>query len=480
MMTGRSRRAAGRLRRRSTPYREPTPRRQPSGRRAARAARRTAYATHRQDRHRALAARRRRRLRRLAAVARAAGRSPSASAPGERVPHRRAPRLPALPPLRQLLRRRRDARLRARARGARHPAPARRRQLVPRPRGGRDAAHRAQPRSSGPTTSWRSSRRCAARSSRSATRRCFAYRQRPPPPPSVPAFPDDLPDRLAPIGEALRAARALHRGRNHRPVADTIARLLEATRAHAGFALRPTGEQALANVLHVAELARAYESRGGMSFRGFVERLLDDAERGEAAEAPILEEGSDGVRIMTVHKAKGLEFPVVILADITAGLTGGASRYVDPDAPALRAAHRRLGAGRSSSEHEGERSGARRGRGAARRLRRRDARARSARRAGGRRRAVRRRLGQLAERRRLSSPTPRNARAWRRCPTFGTSSVVERPADRALSTPTACAPACTSSRRAATTSSGGTRTSSTSTCPPSSASDSDSCSPGTR
>ena len=36
--------------------------------------------------------------------------------------------------------------------------------------------------------------------------------------------------------------------------------------------------------------------------------------------APILEEGSDGVRLMTVHKAKGLEFPVVILADMTAKL----------------------------------------------------------------------------------------------------------------------------------------------------------------
>ena len=141
---------------------------------------------------------------------------------------------------------------------------------------------------------------------------------------------DDLPAAQAPIGEALRLLAALHRGRNRRPVADTIALLLEATRAHAGFALRPSGEQALANVLHLAELARTYESSGGMSFRGFVERLLDDADGGQAAEAPILEEGSDGVRIMTVHKAKGLEFPVVVLADITAGLTGSASRYVDP------------------------------------------------------------------------------------------------------------------------------------------------------
>jgi len=141
----------------------------------------------------------------------------------------------------------------------------------------------------------------------------------------------DLPEAFAPIGEALSLLASLHRGRNQRPVSDTIALLLEATRAHAGLALRPSGEQALANVLHIAELGRAYESGGGVSFRGFVERLLDEAERAQTSEAPILEEGSDGVRIMTVHRAKGLEFPVVILADITAGLTGGASRYIDPD-----------------------------------------------------------------------------------------------------------------------------------------------------
>jgi ATP-dependent exoDNAse (exonuclease V) beta subunit len=52
---------------------------------------------------------------------------------------------------------------------------------------------------------------------------------------------------------------------------------------------------------------------------------------GQAAEAPIVEEGSDGVRLMTVHKAKGLEFPVVILADMTAKLVPAeASRHLDP------------------------------------------------------------------------------------------------------------------------------------------------------
>ncbi|MFN8178057.1 MAG: UvrD-helicase domain-containing protein [bacterium] len=138
--------------------------------------------------------------------------------------------------------------------------------------------------------------------------------------------------RLAPIREALALLAALHRGRNRRPVADTVNLLLETTRAHAGLVLRPSGEQALANVLHVAEQARDYEATGGISFRGFVERLMEEAGARQAAEAPILEEGSDGVRIMTVHKAKGLEFPVVILADMTASVARDQpQRALDPE-----------------------------------------------------------------------------------------------------------------------------------------------------
>jgi len=135
---------------------------------------------------------------------------------------------------------------------------------------------------------------------------------------------------LLPIADALRALQRLHRGRNARPVADTLGRLLALTRAHVGFMLRPAGEQVLANVLHVAELARQYEAGGGISFRGFIDELRQAADASDAAEAPIVEEGSDGVRLMTVHKAKGLEFPVVVLADLTCRISrDSASRYLD-------------------------------------------------------------------------------------------------------------------------------------------------------
>ena len=142
--------------------------------------------------------------------------------------------------------------------------------------------------------------------------------------------PDDLPAALAPVGEALGVLRELNRLRNHRPIADTISQLMEATRAHAGFVLWRGGEQVLANVLQITEMARQYEADGGLSFRGFADQLRSAADRAPTPEAPIVEEGTDGVRLMTVHKAKGLEFPVVILADLGCKLSrDDASRYLD-------------------------------------------------------------------------------------------------------------------------------------------------------
>jgi ATP-dependent helicase/nuclease subunit A len=139
-----------------------------------------------------------------------------------------------------------------------------------------------------------------------------------------------LPPPALEVADALELLRRLHAGRNHRPIAQTIIMLLDAVRAHAGIALWPTGEQALANCQRLIDMARQFETSAS-SFRAFVEKLDLDAERGDVDEAPIVEEGTEGVRVMTVHKAKGLEFPVVILADPTCPAARDApSRHVDP------------------------------------------------------------------------------------------------------------------------------------------------------
>ena len=221
--------------------------------------------------------------------------------------------------------------------------------------------------------------------------------------------PFRVPTDAAGLTSADRATRSTLLRRLHAPAQLPAGRrhhheLLDATRAHVGFVLRPAGEQALANVLHVAELARQYEVGGGMSFRGFVEDAATTRRTAaQAAEAPILEEGSDGVRLMTVHKAKGLEFPVVILADITAKLDVGSRR------PPRRSREQRVrpaarpmdaeGAGDGRTRPRSPRDEARR---RARRVCRGDPRARSARRARGRRCGVGGRLDVAAQCRDLS------------------------------------------------------------------------------
>ena len=133
------------------------------------------------------------------------------------------------------------------------------------------------------------------------------------------------------VADALVLLGGLHVERNRRPIAQTILMLLDAIRAHAGIAMWPTGEQALANCLRMVDLARRFEQRGASSFRAFVERMDEDAEAGQAEDAPIVEQGTEGVRMMTVHKAKGLEFPIVILADPTCPVARDIpSRHVDP------------------------------------------------------------------------------------------------------------------------------------------------------
>jgi ATP-dependent helicase/nuclease subunit A len=144
---------------------------------------------------------------------------------------------------------------------------------------------------------------------------------------------ESAPAEFKPVTEALSFLAELHRKRNWRSAVETVHALLETARAHAAFALRPSGNQVLLNVYHIADLARAYELSGGISFRGFVELLNQRADREGGMEPPVLEDAAEGVRIMTVHAAKGLEFPIVILADMTAKIAQSmASRYIDPAA----------------------------------------------------------------------------------------------------------------------------------------------------
>lgn len=80
--------------------------------------------------------------------------------------------------------------------------------------------------------------------------------------------------------------------------------------------------------------ARAYVEAGGATLRGFLDWADQQAEEHSAVvESVVPEADDDAVRVMTVHAAKGLEFPMVVLAGlhVSGGPVGGAEVLWDDD-----------------------------------------------------------------------------------------------------------------------------------------------------
>jgi len=103
--------------------------------------------------------------------------------------------------------------------------------------------------------------------------------------------------------------------------------LVEAVVTETGYDLavltRPAGEARFANVRKMARLAAEFEQREGRDLRGLLDFLAARAEGDAEAQAATAAEGHDGVRIMTVHNAKGLEFGVVAVPDLARRLLNG-------------------------------------------------------------------------------------------------------------------------------------------------------------
>ncbi|HET6997643.1 MAG TPA: UvrD-helicase domain-containing protein [Solirubrobacterales bacterium] len=108
----------------------------------------------------------------------------------------------------------------------------------------------------------------------------------------------------------------------------SLSGLVEAATTETGYDLavlmRPAGEARYANVRKLMRLAAEFESREGRDLRGLLDFLAARAESDAEAQAATAAEGHDGVRIMTVHNAKGLEFNVVAVPDLSRSLLAGA------------------------------------------------------------------------------------------------------------------------------------------------------------
>lgn len=98
--------------------------------------------------------------------------------------------------------------------------------------------------------------------------------------------------------------------------------LLEDSGLYDHFGAAEYGQTAQKNLRNVCIQGEKAWDRGLCSLREFLGYLSEQASGGEMMSAPSLAEGDQAVRIMTMHRSKGLQFPVVFCLGLDKGLTG--------------------------------------------------------------------------------------------------------------------------------------------------------------
>ena len=105
--------------------------------------------------------------------------------------------------------------------------------------------------------------------------------------------------------------------------ADLLQRALEESAAYALYAVLPEGEQVLANLRQFFDRVRTLEADSALGLGRLARRLREQVNELEKEGQANLAGDEDAVQIMTVHAAKGLEFPVVAVLKMEAGLKPG-------------------------------------------------------------------------------------------------------------------------------------------------------------
>jgi ATP-dependent helicase/nuclease subunit A len=130
------------------------------------------------------------------------------------------------------------------------------------------------------------------------------------------------------VAAAMARLRAWHAARLEGPAVALAERVMRETAFYELNLARPQGERRVSNLAKLMDELRVYEQSGRLTFHGIVEELtrLALGPRAEDEEESVTSEpGEPVVRVLTIHSAKGLDFPVVVVPFLndTPGGPGG-------------------------------------------------------------------------------------------------------------------------------------------------------------
>jgi ATP-dependent exoDNAse (exonuclease V) beta subunit len=118
-----------------------------------------------------------------------------------------------------------------------------------------------------------------------------------------------------PMEKAFGLLKELYETTRTRGISETLSEIYKRTNLLAVTAGQPHGEQRVANLMKILDQARDLETSQHFTYRAFTQWLTTQQEEETMeGEAPGPDSSEDRITLMTIHKAKGLEFPIVFVS----------------------------------------------------------------------------------------------------------------------------------------------------------------------